>query len=88
MPRRNIPVRNPVAQSPLLRKGGPHEKSKTGRRVRARLSTNSAVDEWLDELEEDTLGQEQEDGGANAPPFRIQRLFRSQVISKEKPSTL
>lgn len=59
MPRRNRPIRNPVAQSPLLRKGGPHVKSKTGQRVQARLSTNSPIDEWL---EEDELNQEHENG--------------------------
>ena len=55
---RNRRVRNPVACSPLLRKGGPHIKSKTGQRVRTRLSTHSAVDEWLDELEENNKSQE------------------------------
>ncbi len=69
MPRRNIPVRNPVAQSPLLRKGGPHVKSKTGQRVRARISTNSAVDEWL---EEDNHNQEQENGEQMLPDFFMQ----------------
>ncbi len=72
MPRRNIPVRNPVAQSPLLRKGGPHVKSKTGQRVRARLSTNSVVDEWLEELEEDKHNQEQENGEQMLPGFFMQ----------------
>ena len=67
MPRRNRPIRNPVAQSPLLRKGGPHVKSKTGQRVQARLSTNSAVDEWLEELEEDKLNKEQKNGELMLP---------------------
>ncbi len=44
-------IRNPIARSPLLRKGGPHIRSKTGQRVRSRLSTYSAFDEWLEERE-------------------------------------
>lgn len=67
MPRRNRPIRNPVAQSPLLHKGGPHVKSKTGQRAQARLSTNSAVDEWQEELEEDKLNHEQENGERRLP---------------------
>ena len=42
--------RNPIARSPLLRKGGAHVKSKTGQRVRARLTTQNAIDEWQEEL--------------------------------------
>lgn len=53
MPRRNIIIRNHVAQSPFLRKGGPHIPSKTGQRVRARILTNVFVDEWMESLEED-----------------------------------
>ena len=69
MPRRNIPVRNPVARSPLLRKGGPHVKSKTGQRVRSRLSTYSAIDEWREELGENNRAQEQENGEHTLPDF-------------------
>lgn len=67
MPRRTIAVRNPVARSPLLRKGGAHAESKTGQRVQARLATNSAVDEWLDEREDGEQCQE-DGGGADAAP--------------------
>ncbi len=69
MPRRNITIRNPVAQSPLLRKGGAHTKSKTGQRVRSRLSVNSAINEWLDDLEDNNLNQEQEKGEQKLPDF-------------------
>lgn len=69
MPRRNIPVRNPVARSPLLRKGGAHVKSKTGQRVRSRLSTNEVVDDWLDELEDERQNQEKENGEQMLPDF-------------------
>lgn len=55
-------IRNPVARSPLLRKGGAHVESKTGQRVRARLATNTAIDEWLDE-------REQDDGSESGEPL-------------------
>ncbi len=51
MPKRNR-MRNPVAASPLLRKGGVHIQSRTGQRVRYRLQTQSAIDEWQEEFEE------------------------------------
>lgn len=54
-------IRNPVARSPILRKGGPHTKSKTGQRVKARLSTTDALDEWFiqsEYLREDSLNKE------------------------------
>ena len=53
MPRRNITIRNHVARSPLLHKGGPHMQSKTGERVQARILTNVFVDEWMESLEDD-----------------------------------
>lgn len=65
---RNIASRSPAAQSPLLRKGGPHAKSKTGQRVRDRLSTNSAIDDWMEELEDDNYNQE-ENGERKLPVF-------------------
>ena len=37
--------RNPVARSPLLRKGGVHIISKTGQRHHSRLNTQQLVDE-------------------------------------------
>jgi hypothetical protein len=58
--------RNPVARSPLLRKGGAHVKSKTGQRVRARLSTHDAIFEWLDDVERT---EEQKDGEQKLPDF-------------------
>ncbi len=74
MPRRNRPIRNPVAQSPLLRKGGAHVKSKTGQRVRARLSTHLAIDEWLGEKEEDDIDHVQDNGERKLPDFYISSL--------------
>ena len=68
MTKRSIPVRNTVALSPLLRKGGPHTKSKTGQRVRSRLSTNSAIDDWYDDIE-DNETQQDENGEQTLPIF-------------------
>ena len=65
MPRR----RNPIARSPLLRKGGVHKKSKTGQRVRARLTTRDAMDEWQEENQEEQLNGEQK-----LPDFLYQHL--------------
>lgn len=85
MPRRNIPVRDPVARSPLLRKGGVHAQSKTGQRVRARLSTHSAIDEWHEDmqagLEEDNNNQEQENGEHLLPVFFV-ALPQASLFSK------
>ncbi|MGB3620262.1 MAG: hypothetical protein WBA20_02855 [Ketobacter sp.] len=62
MPKRNSGFRNPVARSPLLGKGGVHTKSKTGQRVRARLNTQSAIDDWhhefADSRPEDNHGEQ------------------------------
>lgn len=58
MNKRKPKTRNPVALSPLLRKGGAHVRSKTGLRHSAKLSTADAVDDWLDELEEQKNGEQ------------------------------
>ncbi len=67
MPGTNRAIRNPVAQSPLLRKGGVHTESKTGQRVRDRMKVSSAIDEWAEEIE-DRLDQS-ENVGSNGSPF-------------------
>ena len=59
MPRRLIGVnainttapRNPVARSPLLRKGGAHQGSKTAQRRIARRAMESLLDDWREDLE-------------------------------------
>lgn len=43
--------RNPVARSPLMRKGGVHEKSKTAKRQSSRQLLNTQLDDWREELE-------------------------------------
>jgi len=65
MPRRPRQIRNPVALSPLLHKGGVHIKSKTGQRVREKQSLNATIDEWLDER--DYKGDEIEKDSINLP---------------------
>lgn len=44
--------RNYVTRSALMRKGGPHIKSKTGQRVRARIKLSEALYESEDEIDE------------------------------------
>ncbi len=71
MPERNRTIRNPVARSPLLRKGGVHSQSKTGQRVNNRLQTQSAIDDWLDEIEDQALTENNEEG-SNGSPYCFQ----------------
>ena len=42
--------RNPVARSPLLRKGGVHEKNATAKRQQTRMGLNRQLDNWQDDL--------------------------------------
>ncbi len=46
-----IKPRNPVALSPLLRKGGVHCKSNSAIRQSRRVSLAQDLDDWRDELE-------------------------------------
>ena len=43
--------RNPVARSPLLRKGGVHEKNTSAKRQQQKLNDNRLLDDWREELE-------------------------------------
>ena len=65
MKKRTLPVRNPVARSPLLRKGGAHVPSKSGLHSQGKLATLNAIDEWLDDI--DDQQQEQENGEPKLP---------------------
>lgn len=49
MPIQKKTVRNLAARSTLLRKAGVHIKSKTGQRVKSKLSTRALASEWLDD---------------------------------------
>lgn len=42
--------RNPVARSPLLRKGGVHEKNATAKRQQSRVMLNQQLEDWQDDL--------------------------------------
>ncbi len=53
LPRRR--PRNPVALSPLLRKGGIHERSKSGVRAEANQKLQDELEFWQEELEEECL---------------------------------
>ncbi len=50
LPRRR--PRNPVALSPLLRKGGVHERSKSGIRAEAKQKLQDELEFWQEGLEE------------------------------------
>lgn len=52
MPENRRRFRNPVARSPLLRKGGPHQRSRSGERQQTHQALEAELDEWLDEREE------------------------------------
>jgi len=56
MPERRRTPRNPVAASPLLRKGGVHERSRSGQRQIDKQVTSTALEEWRDEEGEDRKG--------------------------------
>ncbi len=43
--------RNPVARSPLLRKSGAHQETKTSQRRNARYALNTQLEDWRDDLE-------------------------------------
>ncbi|MEO0367500.1 MAG: hypothetical protein AAF197_01810 [Pseudomonadota bacterium] len=57
MPRRiqNTTVpRNPVARSPLLRRGGVHERSRSAIRQQNRQSLQDEASHWRDELDSES----------------------------------
>ena len=56
MPENRRPRGNPVAQNPLLRKGGPHQKSRSAKRRGQRQALATELEEWREELEYDDNG--------------------------------
>jgi len=56
-----------VARSPLMRKGGVHVESKTGKRMRTRLDLDDALCEWYEEGELDINEKEKTNGEPSAP---------------------
>jgi hypothetical protein len=57
-----------VARSPLLRKGGAHQRSTGAERQRQRLSLDDAIEEWL-ETRDEASSEERETGGSGSPFF-------------------
>ena len=51
MPERRHRLRNPVAASPLLKKGGVHQRLRSRERQREKRRLEDAVDEWLEKSE-------------------------------------
>lgn len=45
------PPRNPVARSPLMRKGGVHEKSTTTKRRQVKDQIDSELEDWREAVE-------------------------------------
>lgn len=80
MAKRGSGFRNPVARSPLLRKGGVHQKSKTGQRVQARLALHSVLEEWLDEPDIANHNQEQNIGEQTLPDVVIGHIIMGHGI--------
>ena len=48
MSKKSSSIRNHVARSPLLRKGGIHTQSKTSGRNQSKIITDSGIDEWYE----------------------------------------
>lgn len=74
MPNNRRRIRNPVARSPLLRKGGPHQTSRSGERQQQRHAVQDAWDEWWDEYRE--LNDDETESvpdGTDSPRRRPQR---------------
>jgi hypothetical protein len=61
---------NPVARSPLMRKGGPHERSSSVQRQQSRLALYDELEEWFETLGEDKV-EESETGGVGSPFFFV-----------------
>ncbi len=64
------PIRNWVARSPLLRKGGAHTRSASANRFSVRNATQDAIDEWLDDLDDEAA--DSNDSCTDTPTSRSQ----------------
>ena len=49
--RNDIKPRNPIAHSPLMRKGGVHQKSQSALRKQKRQQLNMQLEDWEDDLD-------------------------------------
>ena len=73
--------RNPVARSPLLRKGGPHQRSRSGERRQLQQALDAELDAWFDESEE-----RQGQAGAPVPKGTGSRSYRASTAPHLFPS--
>ncbi len=70
MPENRRRFRNPVAHNPLLRKGGPHQKSRSAERRNQRHALEAELDNWREELEWQNEASVPEEGdGTDTAPF-------------------
>lgn len=80
MPKRDRPIRNHAALSPLLRKGGVHTKSNSCKRVKEKHITDIGIDEWWDEKDDTNSNQRQESGEQVLPFFCLKS--KSVILNK------
>jgi hypothetical protein len=73
MPENRRRFRNPVARSPLLRKGGPHQRSRSGERHQMHQALEAELDEWLDERETERQHGEPVPKGTGSSFVKAQR---------------
>lgn len=74
--------RNYVTRSALMRKGGPHIKSKTGQRVRARIKLSEALYESEFEIDDESEFEtnQNENGEPEAPHSFLAAMIYSAVL--------
>ncbi len=80
MPENRRVFRNPVAQNPLLRKGGPHQKSRSAERRNQRQAIDAALDTWHEELERQN--EESASEGADSSLYSLLPPFPSSSQSR------
>ena len=85
MPENRRRFRNPVAQSPLLRKGGPHERSRSGERQNQRQALEAELDSWRDETDDlEWQTEEPVPKGTDSSSSCIDLQLPSNLLLREK----
>ena len=80
-----IRARNYVAMSPLLRKGGVHERSKSGVRANVKHEMLDEISHWREALEQEclsTTGHPRNNSGGE--PFEVAKLINTKTILKQQ----
>lgn len=67
--------KNHVAQNPLLRKGGVHQKSRSSQRAASRQKLNSYLDNWYEEHIPDNKQREDNIEEQNSSSFLCGQIF-------------